>query len=823
MKKFLKSLLCFCCFALVFLTSAFACSAIEKANAVDVQAETTHTVNFYGADNETIIYSVEVPDGKSLNDFQNDSIVQNSAFSGSIDGWRVSTSVGSTYTLTFNDVSGFNLIYSDNSWFNIYTTFTAEQSSFYCRVDSSNPSLIRQVFASYVEDGVTKYPQQELISYNNHIYFKKINVPIGSLISLGFQVSSTANNIDINYFYASYNLHDYFNSDYLKQLFVNSGGEIGSNFEWSESSTSSSRFNFDVPITSDINLYGFNNIGSTFVLEAEISADYNTFGYYAINSVEFLQMSGSLVYHVNFTTNAKFDLFIGYFEAQSTDYNNGVNSYGAGLEFSFDNFKFPSFFVCVSNPIDFNSDEYSEYFENNREDELPRVYITMSNGLMNVVLSKNVTYDIYFYTGDIVSFNGLIPIFEDSTADKFSYRYYDDFKTLVDMKDTNTSIPLDFNNYKLFDSDSLNQAFNLISSLNQTQRDFYIDNNSVVEHANIRTCSIYGDTLENSFIQNLGFADVDVYSYVNPFYYSSEINKPIDFLKLSIDEFFFFIHRPSYRVDNTLVIYNFDYYNLLYSVNNVTYQLQVNGDFYDIIYNGKFPNNYFNYFYNDTVANTIYDEYVSLYLSFDDNVLVSENGSILLGFDFNFAFYVQPLVTSNGSYNYTFDKPGYVEMPFSLAPFHLPVLEAVENCMIFLVFYCPLISDVLAFLHFDLFFGGLISIFDFILGSGVGDFVLGCLAFVIYWSILKMLFPVFISSGRASASKFINDIAAAEEVRTSRPRGGVKAYKFKSGLGSNHSQQFHSYLKDLRHEGYRGKRNDYGKSFIIRSNKSKFK
>lgn len=225
-----------------------------RAGAVSSVTLSDKTVTFYSPNGREEIYSLNVPYGETLQNFQNDSIVQNSAFSGSIDGWRVSTSTGSTYTLTFNDVSGFNLIYSDNPWFNIYTTFTAEQSSFYCRVDSSNPSLIRQVFASYIEDGVTKYPQQELISYNNHIYFKKINVPIGSLISLGFQVSATANNININYFYASYNLHDYFNSDYLRQLYHNAGYNI-SNLSWSESPYTSIPFSYNDPIEFNTNLY----------------------------------------------------------------------------------------------------------------------------------------------------------------------------------------------------------------------------------------------------------------------------------------------------------------------------------------------------------------------------------------------------------------------------------------------------------------------------------------------------------------------------------------------------------------------------------------
>lgn len=815
MKKFLKSLLCFCCFALVFLTSAFACSAIEKASAVDVQAETTHTVNFYGSDNETIIYSLNVPYGVSLQQIQDSNLIENSFFADVQSATYVNSNtfnefnVGGGWLLQANTSNASEIILNSNPSITLtrngsmgYTYLKravnlTENTIYYIQFKSNNKVFD---FTYSLASIPTTYSAFVIVPFDSQYGFWLRFEFTGSInyINIGFAGNQLVDtqSFNIEYLSVSELNFDYFNSDYVNQLFVNSGGEIGSNFEWSESSTSSSRFNFDVPITSDIDLYGFNNNGSTFDLEAEVSADYNNFGYYAINSVEFLEMSGSLVYHVNFTTNERFDLFLGYFEAQSTDYNNGVNSYGAGLEFNYDNFKFPSFFVSVSNPIDFNSDEYSEYYENNREDELPRVYIIMSNGLMNVILSKNVTYDIYFYTGDIVSFNGLIPIFEDSTTDKFNYRYYDDFKSLVDMKDTNTSIPLDFNNYKLFDSDSLNQAFNMISSLNQTQSAFYLDNNSVVENANIRTCSIYGDTLENSVRQNLQFVDVDVYSYSNPFYYSSEINKPTDFLKLSIDEFFFFIHRPSYRVDNTLVIYNFDYYNLLYSVNNVTYQLQVNGDFYDIIYNGKFPNNYFNYFYNDTVANTIYDEYVSLYLSFDDNVLVSENGSILLGFDFNFAYYVQPLVTSNGSYNYTFDKPGYVEMPFSLAPFHLPVLEAVENCMIFLVFYCPLISDVLGFLHFDLFFGGLISIFDFILGSGIGNFVLGCLAFIILWSILKSFFPTIVTTSRS----IVNDIGDMQDFidLPSKPsrKGRVKPYKFKSGLLSK-SRKRYSSLKAL--------------------------
>ena len=83
MKKFLYSLICFFAFGLILLTGIFSYSEISKANAVD-STDVTHTVNFYGADNQTVIYSVEVPDGSSLNDLYNANIVKDSTFSTSI-------------------------------------------------------------------------------------------------------------------------------------------------------------------------------------------------------------------------------------------------------------------------------------------------------------------------------------------------------------------------------------------------------------------------------------------------------------------------------------------------------------------------------------------------------------------------------------------------------------------------------------------------------------------------------------------------------------------------------------------------------------------
>ena len=226
-------------------------------------------------------------------------------------------------------------------------------------------------------------------------------------------------------------------------------------------------------------------------------------------------------------------------------------------------------------------------------------------------------------------------------------------------------------------------------------------------------------------------------------------------IKVDFSEFHFLIKKPSYRVNNSLIIYNFDYDAFLNQSRGVSYRLRKNNDLYFINNRLEVPNFRYLIYYSSEISNIIFDEYIDFDIGYDEgnsSYIIDKsllNGGFLnlaLGFDFNFTYYSEPLVSVNGSYDYVFNKPSYVYMDWSLNPFHIPVLEAVENVFIFLLFYCPIISDILEYLHFNVFMGGLLNIFQMFINSQIGNFVLGCFAFLILWSILKNLLPSVVTS-----------------------------------------------------------------------------
>lgn len=212
------------------------------------------------------------------------------------------------------------------------------------------------------------------------------------------------------------------------------------------------------------------------------------------------------------------------------------------------------------------------------------------------------------------------------------------------------------------------------------------------------------------------------------------------------------IYKPSYRLNNSLIFYCFDYLPFLNNVNAFDCYYRRGSYLYKLMfYDNKIPNSYYSVYFNNEFNNIIFDEYISLVFdlsTLDLNQLIIDNTGVYLsfGFDFNFVQYSQPLVASNGSFNYTFDKPKYVDMKFSLTPFYIPILELVENALIFLMFYCPIISDILEIIHLDLFMGGIINVVNFILGGTVGQFVLSCIAFIIFFELLRRFMPVVYSA-----------------------------------------------------------------------------
>ena len=316
----------------------------------------------------------------------------------------------------------------------------------------------------------------------------------------------------------------------------------------------------------------------------------------------------------------------------------------------------------------------------------------------------------------------------------------DNFNDLVDMKsDTNFNLPLF--NFK-YENGNFNFLGCIFNSIGNTAGSYYIDINSEVSSFGLKKSnSDYIDyTNSLNYIYRLRYDFVFNDSVVG---YECEFS-PTTF---SMD-----IYKPSYRLNNSLIFYCFDYLPFLNNVNAFDCYYRRGSYLYKLMfYDNKIPNSYYSVYFNNELNNIIFDEYISLVFdlsTLDLNQLIIDNTGVYLsfGFDFNFVQYSQPLVASNGSFNYTFDKPKYVDMKFSLAPFYIPVLEMVENAFIFLMFYCPIISDVLELIHLDMFMGGIINVINFIVGGAVGQFVFSCIAFIIFFELLRRFMPVVYSA-----------------------------------------------------------------------------
>lgn len=327
-----------------------------------------------------------------------------------------------------------------------------------------------------------------------------------------------------------------------------------------------------------------------------------------------------------------------------------------------------------------------------------------------------------------------------------------------------------------FFNDLYNSSYNSQMISDSSGYDFtrYLSNNfSFTNSYNLLTSS---DNLNLTNTYSMQFSG---FSYLGLYYSRMHLNTCVSSDYLGVGNLSFNINRPTNRVDNTLVIYSYDY-GLLESSLYCRYRLKKNEDYYNINYSGTFNNSTYNVVYNNEVENRVFDSYIYMlmagspfYYEISSNyslfslpkLKVSEiyhfwtnnNGNLSfdLGFDFNFVYYTKPLVANTGSYNYTFTKPGYVDVPGLLVNPGGWALAVAENVMIFFLFYCPIVSDIISFIHFDLFFGALISIINYILGSGVGLFILSCLSFLLFFYIVRSFMPIIYSSGVKSYNSFI--------------------------------------------------------------------
>ena len=505
--------------------------------------------------------------------------------------------------------------------------------------------------------------------------------------------------------------------------------------------------------------------------DSEVFSDFSNMGDYAIKSVDSFNVKGAGVLKISFIPLKDYTLSFVHRNPNSSN---------------------PSFvgnlFICNFASFEVNDQLNCNFLIRNTTSSTDGITYKLTNSLFGSINGVN-----YYYRNITLSANNLFEIYFSLAQFNFSY--------------SNISLNIDNQTYfieKEFDSSyDLNSFIDMNSETNFTFGIFSDFLDFPVSSGNYYLSNFFKDFNPGGRLMqylpyvNYSVSDltsysandvVDCYLSSGPtvrfsggysLFYLVKTTSNVSYSNLNnnysfyFSNFYFQINRPFYRTNNTLCLYNFDYDHFLNNVKVSTYRLEKDNSFYDCVYNGQLPNSKFIYIYNENIANILFDNYIYLFFSFSSvledfnfyEYLYIEDEVVFnsLGFDFNFTYFNEPLVSSNGSYNFDFQKPGYVDMPFSLAPFYLPILEAVQNALIFLLFYCPIISDILAFIHLDQFFGALFNIFSFetgnitLLGINMGSFIWACISFLIFFKLLRSFFPILWSS-RAEASSSWSDL-----------------------------------------------------------------
>lgn len=204
--------------------------------------------------------------------------------------------------------------------------------------------------------------------------------------------------------------------------------------------------------------------------------------------------------------------------------------------------------------------------------------------------------------------------------------------------------------------------------------------------------------------------------------------------KLYITNFIVTVNRPVERLENALVLYNYDYDNAISRVNHIEYALSKNGDKYVAKYDGKLPNSRFIGIVSEDLQNRIYDEYIYIYLTFDNNTIdISKLGTFSLGFDFNFSKYYEPFVIDT----------------INVGDYNLPILNKPRDwwdfggwimyAFVFILFYNPVVSTFAPYLtHF---MALLYNSLTFITGFALGQFLFALIGFSILFGFFSSALP----------------------------------------------------------------------------------
>lgn len=711
-----------------------------KAENLICLAETTPTtqnVNFYGSDNETLLYTAQVPYGSTLNSVKSRNLWANGDVSG----------------VTYKPVKLINPVPKN-------TTFSL--SFFVSSSDIDTPNCLILFYSDGLELGGAYFSKNSrgfiTKEYNfdvTDIYFYASNNytdGIGDTFSytdIQLEEDSTATSY-VPYFD---DLNEYVNEQYLQSAGVN---DMSTPVSWSTSKESNNMFPFNVPITQDYNLYGYVNDGETITYEGELTSRVSDIGNYALTDIVSLNIDGYYLVRGTYTVtseNKGLSNFCINIPIEADNYNLGFDNYVNAVCFNSNSDYFDFNFLIASASTDTDINDPNAI-------GLGRIYVdngdySASLGSRTLIFSfdsSSVGSTFYFYFSNYAfelydkpytngSTTGTYPCWRFAENSKYTkdtnYMFTENLNYLVDMNsNTNFSYSLlsednkspfynhnsiDYFSYLLFNQD---KEYNILTSHNDR---WFFDCDLSVQVE-------YGDIVHfnTSIIKKLG---------LNYFIFNGLSDMQYNY---QVEDYYFIVDKPTYRVNNALLLYNFDYYNTLYNVNSVVYELSKNGNYYDIVYNGTLPNYKYMYIDNEQINNTIFDRYIFVHFTFNNNNIINllENGEYVpyyVGFDFNFAYYVEPLISDSSTFEYDFDKPKYKDTGDI---FNINWLAVVYNIVVFIAFYFPLTALIFNALGLNYFLGGLLNVISFIFDNPLGNFLLGCLAFIIFFKVLMWFWPI---------------------------------------------------------------------------------
>lgn len=703
MKKFFSFF--YMIIAVIFLAVAYFTGFFNPKNlmsSVNAQSEITHTVNFYGSDNETVIYSVDVPEGKSLQDienyFFNDTTLNNVTFS---------PSSGVFYDLNFNQYSGFNISWTSNSYANINLfgnnpLIPANNFVNFVYPASILP-YIRQIFFYGTHDGVTKYVSN-YISYSDEKIIIRTFYNLDTTFTyqhLGIQLLQDGGSFDFPFVGFTYsNYIGFFTTNYVNQLYINSGGNSVSS--WSTSSEYYKKFDFNESITKDINLYA--NIERNFS-EKEISLDVisksNVISNTSLNSVKNLHVQGDLKREVNITNLTSSNFLTASLSSSATTTIKTLNYFSIdivdsstlnsiNLVFESDT---PFAVISNSNTFSISADENTTF----------KLSIGVS-GFPDTSQQIFQSIETFNFTSNLTNFENFLNLFASN-----NYKFITNHNF--------AEIP--FNYFQGFQN---NQAedLNLNGSLTLTLR--YFENGSLTRQ-NYNVSSVHTKTTGFSFEVPLISA-----SGVRVLFESYE-----------------FINGSTFvlNTESNLILNNIDsvFYTLIDYESNLEYNLT-----FDNSENSQ-DSNYL-LFYNSDLNKKDY-QLTTFLIDFNENFEFNVNNLTSNSFDLNIPFtinsiyYRAPLNTSKELDKFNFKVPEYLstDIEFSLSPLKLdiPFSNYIYNFIIYLLFYAPLLSDVVYLIY--LVIQTLIKCFNLVISFFVGVssnfFIVILLGFIILNFVLK--------------------------------------------------------------------------------------